>query len=166
MFRNSPEGSYFDGSDSMEQLKEEQARLLMRQMSELLLRQNVRTAGRTFHTARAQQLPLQSPTIAQPTQPMDVEEEMPNQTPTVPTSSTQQASQLNAELQQRENTATKRKEETTMNHRGEVFKQNKPRRVGLSKGTSPNLCPARETTTNTNTKTINGIATTCFFNSN
>ena len=126
MFRNSPEGSYFDGSDSMEQLKEEQARLLMRQMSELLLRQNVRTAGRTFHTARAQQLPLQSPTIAQPTQPMDVEEEMPNQTPTMPSSSTQQASQLNAELRQRENTATKRKEETTMNHRGEVFKQNKP----------------------------------------
>ena len=30
MFKNSPEGSYFDGSDSMEQLKEEQAKLLKR----------------------------------------------------------------------------------------------------------------------------------------
>jgi len=39
MFRNSQEGSYFDGADAMEQLKEEQGRLLLRQMSELLLRQ-------------------------------------------------------------------------------------------------------------------------------
>ena len=69
-FRNSQEGSYFDGSDSMEQLKEEQARLLLRQMNDILLRQNIRTAGRTYHTERLQQLPLQSPVIAQPTQPM------------------------------------------------------------------------------------------------
>lgn len=40
--------------------------------------------------------------------------------------STQQASQLNAELSQRGNRAMKRKEETVMNHRGEMFKQNKP----------------------------------------
>ena len=49
-FKSSPEGSYFDGSNAMEQLKEEQGKLLLRQMSEILLRQNVRTAGRTFHT--------------------------------------------------------------------------------------------------------------------
>ena len=46
-FKSSPEGSFFDGSDAMEQLKEEQGKLLLRQMSEILLRQNVRTAGRT-----------------------------------------------------------------------------------------------------------------------
>jgi len=126
-FRNSQEGSYFDGSDSMEQLKEEQARLLLRQMNDILLRQNVRTAGRTYHTERLQQLPLQSPVIAQPTQPMNVDEELTTQTtPTVPSSSTQQASHLNAEITQRGDKAMKRKEETTMNHRGEVFKQNKP----------------------------------------
>ena len=111
-FRNSPEGSIFDGADAMEQLKQEQGKLLLRQMSELLLRQNVRTAGRTYHTERLQQLPTTSPVIAQPTQPMNVDEELTQQaTPTVPSSSTQQASQLNAELTQRANTATKRREE-------------------------------------------------------
>ena len=125
-FRNSPEGSIF-GADAMEQLKEEQGKLLLRQMSELLLRQNVRTAGRTYHTERLQQLPTTSSAIAQPTQPMNVDEELTQQaTPTIPISSTQQASQLNAELTQRANTATKRREETAMNHRGEVFKQSKP----------------------------------------
>ena len=126
-FRNSPEGSIFDGADAMEQLKEEQGRLLLRQMSDILLRQNVRTAGRTYHTERLQQLPTTSPVIAQPTQRMNVDEELTTQTtPTVPSSSTQQASQLNAELTQRANTTMKRREETAMNHRGEVFKQSKP----------------------------------------
>jgi hypothetical protein len=48
MFKSSPEGNYFDGSDAMEQLKEEQGKLLLRQMSELLLRQNVRTTEEPF----------------------------------------------------------------------------------------------------------------------
>ena len=127
MFRNSQEGSYFDGSNSMEQLKEEQARLLLRQMSEVLLRQNIRTAGRTFHAEKSTRLPAQSPVISQPTQPMNVDEELTTQaTPIMPSSSTQQASQLNAELSDRGNKAMKRREETAMNHRGEVFKQNKP----------------------------------------
>ena len=127
MFKSSPEGSFFDGSDSMEQLREEQGRLLLRQMSDILLRQNARTAGRTFHTARFQRLPTTSPVISQASQPMNVDEEMPNQpTPTMPTSSQAQAFQINTELEQRRNTAMKRKEETAMNHRGEVFKQSKP----------------------------------------
>ena len=125
-FKASPEGSYFDGSDAMEQLKEEQGKLLLRQMSDILLRQNVRTAGRTYHTERARQLPTTSPVIRQPSAAMDVEEELPSQaTPTMPSSSTQQASQLQAELTQRGDRATKRREETAMNHRGEVFKQSK-----------------------------------------
>ena len=58
---------------------------------------------------------------------MYVDEELTTQTtPTVPSSSTAQASQLNAEITQRGDRAMKRKEETAMNHRGEVFKQNKP----------------------------------------
>ena len=127
-FRNSQEGSYFDGSDAMEQLREEQGRLLLRQMSEILLRQNVRTAGRTYHAERITRLPTTSPTIAQPTQPMDEEQELTtNQaTPTAPTFNTQQASQIQAELNQRMNNAVKRRTETSMNHRGEMFNQNKP----------------------------------------
>ena len=50
-FKSSPEGSFFDGSDAMEQLREEQGRLLLRQMSEVLLRQNARTAGKTTSIA-------------------------------------------------------------------------------------------------------------------
>ena len=114
----------------MEQLREEQGRLLLRQMSEVLLRQNARTAGRTFHTARFQQLPTTSPVISQPSQPMNVDEEatttQPTPTQAPPSTRLQQASQMNAELEQRRNTAMKRKEETAMNHRGEVFKQSKP----------------------------------------
>ena len=56
-FLNSPEGSFFDGADSMQMLKEEQARLLLRQMSEILLRQHAKTAGRTYHSDRRQLLP-------------------------------------------------------------------------------------------------------------
>ena len=126
-FKSSPEGSFFDGSDSMEQLREEQGRLLLRQMSDIFLRQNARTAGRTFHTDRMQQLPTTSPVIAQPTQPMNVDAEMPNQpTQAPPSTRLQQVSQINTELEQRRSTAMKRKEETAMNHRGEVFKQSKP----------------------------------------
>ena len=139
MFKNSQEGSYFDGSDAMEQLKEEQARLLLRQMSDILLRQNVRTSGRTFHVERNQRrfeelarhsrLPTTSPTIAQPTQPMNVDEGQPliQSTPTsASTFNTQQASHIQAELQQRGEASRRRREETSMNHRGEFFRQNKP----------------------------------------
>ena len=51
-FRNSNEGSFFDGSNYLEELKDEQERLMLRQMNEMLLRKNARTAGRTFHTER------------------------------------------------------------------------------------------------------------------
>ena len=128
-FRNSPEGSFFDGPNYLEELKDEQERLLLRQMNEMLLRRNVRTAGRTFHTGRFRSLPLQSPTIAEA--PMQVDAEgipQPPQQPSQPLPSTRlaQGTRLHAELEQRRTQATKRKEETAMNHRGEVFKQVKP----------------------------------------
>ena len=128
-FRNFNEGSFFDGANYLEELKDEQERLLLRQMGELLLRKNVRTAGRTFHTEKARTLPLTSPSIIP--SPMDVNAEgmpQPVQQPTQapPSTRLQQASQMNAELEQRRSQAMKRKEETAINHRGEVFKQAKP----------------------------------------
>ena len=139
MFKNSPEGSFFDGMDAMEQLKEEQGRILLRQMGDVLLRQNVRSAGRTYHAERSQQMPMTSPTIAQPTAPMDVEQETAfgslgsgraetttQTTPTAPVSFRPQALQLNAEMEQRRSTATKRKEETATNVGNEIAKMNKP----------------------------------------
>ena len=135
-FKGSPEGSFFDGSDSLEVLKDEQERLLLKQMGELLLRQNSRRNGTTFHSQRMQSLPATSPTIEQPTQPMDVEAQAQTQSapttqaqtqsaPTAPTASSQ-STQLNTELQQRRNIATQRQQAVVMNHRGEIFQQNKP----------------------------------------
>ena len=59
---------------------------------------------------------------------MNVDEGRPETqpTPTVPTFNTRQASQILAELQQRGEASRRRREETTMNHRGDMFKQNKP----------------------------------------
>ena len=54
-FKASNEGSFFDGLDSLEVLKEQQQRILQRQVQDLLLRQNVRETGGTFHVARARQ---------------------------------------------------------------------------------------------------------------
>ena len=130
-FKGSPEGSFFDGSDSLEVLKDEQERLLLRQMGELLLRQNSRRNGRTFHIDRTRSLPPTSPTIEQSTQPMDVEAQTQSapttqaQTQSAPTASSQ-STQLNTELQQRRNIATQRQQAVMMNHRGEIFQQNKP----------------------------------------
>ena len=135
-FKGSPEGSFFDGSDSLEVLKDEQERLLLKQMGELLLRQNSRRNGTTFHSQRLQSLPATSPTIEQPAQPMDVEAQAQTQSapttqaqtqsaPTAPTVSSQ-STQLNTELQQRRNITTQRQQAVVMNHRGEIFQQNKP----------------------------------------
>ena len=52
-FKASPEGSFFDGLDSLEILKEQQHRIMERQMRELLMRQNL--GGGTYNVARLQQ---------------------------------------------------------------------------------------------------------------
>ena len=54
-YKASPEGSFFDGTDAMELLKEQQNRIFQRQMQDLLLRQNVRNNGGTFNMERARQ---------------------------------------------------------------------------------------------------------------
>ena len=87
-------------------------------MSDILLRPNARTAGRTFHTARFDQLPTTSPVIYQSIQQP-------------PSKRLQQTSQMNAELEQRRSTAVKRKEETAMHHRGKVF--NNPNQLSHNK---------------------------------
>ena len=54
-FKASNEGSFFDGLDHLEVLKEQQQRILQRQVQDLLLRQNVRQSGGTFHLERYRQ---------------------------------------------------------------------------------------------------------------
>ena len=51
-FRNSPQGSFFDGSDHVELLKERQNRLFDRQMREMFLRKQAQQKGGTFHVDR------------------------------------------------------------------------------------------------------------------
>ena len=54
-YKASPEGSFFDGTDAMELLKEQQNRIFQRQMQDLLLRQNVSNNGGTFNMERHRQ---------------------------------------------------------------------------------------------------------------
>ena len=54
-FKASNEGSFFDGLDHLEVLKEQQQRILQRQVQDLLLRQNVRQGGGTYHLERYRQ---------------------------------------------------------------------------------------------------------------
>ena len=55
LYKASPEGSFFDGTDALELLKEQQSRILQRQMQDLLLRQTVRNNGGTFNLERQRQ---------------------------------------------------------------------------------------------------------------
>ena len=102
----------------MEDLKDEQQRLLLRQMNEIILRQNIRTAGRTLHTERARLNAFRPPRIVEAN--MEVDEDG-NTQPTVqpttapPSTRLQQATQLNLELEQRRRTAQKRREEIANN---------------------------------------------------
>jgi len=52
-FKASPEGSFFDGLDSLELLREQQNRIQERQMRELLMRQNL--GGSTYSVASLNQ---------------------------------------------------------------------------------------------------------------
>ena len=53
-YKASPEGSFFDGTDHLEILKEQQNRILEREMRGILMRQNARVNGRTFNVDRLQ----------------------------------------------------------------------------------------------------------------
>ena len=53
-YKASPEGSFFDGTDHLEILKEQQNRILEREMRGILMRQNARVNGRTFNVDRIQ----------------------------------------------------------------------------------------------------------------
>ena len=53
-FKNTPQGSFFDGMDNMEVLKEQQNRINNRQMRDLVLRQQAVQNGGTFNLDRHQ----------------------------------------------------------------------------------------------------------------
>ena len=55
-FKNTPQGSFFDGMDSMEILKEQQNRINNRQMRDLVLRQEANQNGGTYSLANHQNM--------------------------------------------------------------------------------------------------------------
>ena len=61
-FQNSPQGSFFDGADNLELLKEQQNRIMDRQMREMLMRRQTQQNGGTFHLQRHLQGSIHTPT--------------------------------------------------------------------------------------------------------
>ena len=53
-YKASPEGSFFDGSDALEILKEQQNRIMEREMRDIMMRINARINGTTFNADRMQ----------------------------------------------------------------------------------------------------------------
>ena len=107
-YKASPEGSFFDGTDAMELLKEQQNRIFQRQIQDLLLRQNVRNNGGTFNMERTRQSANASETLP----PAEVQ----------PDRNTLSLG-LQADLQRRQQQLQDRQQQTGEAHRQEVSRQ-------------------------------------------
>ena len=55
LYKASPEGSFFDGTDALELIKEQQNRISQRQLQEILLKQNTTLQGLTYNLERLRQ---------------------------------------------------------------------------------------------------------------
>ena len=55
LYKASPEGSFFDGTDALELIKEQQNRISQRQLQEILLKQNTTLRGLTYNLERLRQ---------------------------------------------------------------------------------------------------------------
>ena len=115
-FKASNEGSFFDGLDHLEILKEQQNRILQRQVQDLLLRQSVRANGRTFHLERL----LQS-TNATETQPAEIQPDR-----------DMLSAQVQADLQRRQQQLRDREQQTGQAHRSLISRATTPIIEGLA----------------------------------
>ena len=68
-FKSSPQGSFFDGSDHLESLKDQQMRILDRQMREIMMRQEAHGNGHTYALHR-RNMEAEAPPPEQQTEPM------------------------------------------------------------------------------------------------
>ena len=109
-FKASNEGSFFDGLDSLEVLKEQQHRILQRQMQDLLLRQNVRENGGTFHLERHRQ---NTPSSSSSSTPISVGSDF----------GTLRTTGIQAELQERARQAMSRQQQTGGAHAEQTSQQ-------------------------------------------
>ena len=67
-FKASPQGSFFDASDHLELLKDQQMRILGRQMREIMMRQEAHRNGHTYAVHRRNAEPATTTDDVQPTQ--------------------------------------------------------------------------------------------------
>ena len=111
-FKASNEGSFFDGLDSLEVLKEQQQRILQRQLQDLLLRQNVRQNGGTFHVERHRQNTPSSSSSSSST-PINVGSDF----------GTLRVAGMQTELQQRARQAMSRQQQTGGAHAEQTSQQ-------------------------------------------
>ena len=107
-YKASPEGSFFDGTDHLEVLKEQQQRIHERQMRELLLRQNM--GGRTYHAERLRQ---------------QRNENAPPQ-PETPNDDNMADAQMQTELQRRATEYANRQQQTGEAHQGFLSRTSTP----------------------------------------
>ena len=113
-FKSSPEGSYLDGIEHLEALKDEQNRILETEIRNLIFKKEARNHGNTFHLSRLQkqstlfrQPPQQPQEPQQPIQPMDVKP---------PPTNLPMSRMLQMELDKRQKEATVKRSETADAH--------------------------------------------------
>ena len=113
-YKASPEGSFFDGTDAMELLKEQQNRIFQRQMQDLLLRQNVRNNGGTFNMERTRQSSSSSSSSSSGDTSSSTELQPDRETLSVG---------LQADLERRQQQMRDRQQQTGEAHRQEISRQ-------------------------------------------
>ena len=107
-YKASPEGSFFDGTDHLEILKEQQNRILEREMRQILMRQNARVNGRTFNLDR-----IQSSSSSGTTTPAEVQADNGGMV----------SAQVQTELEARARREASRQQALFETHRDEVQRQ-------------------------------------------
>ena len=114
LYKASPEGSFFDGTDALELLKEQQNRILQRQMQDLLLRQTVRSNGGTFNLERQRQnTPSSSSSSSSSSTPINVGSDF----------GTLRVAGMQTELQERARQAMSRQQQTGGAHAEQTSQQ-------------------------------------------
>ena len=130
-YKASPEGSFFDGSDALEILKEQQNRIMEREMRDILMRRNARLNGRTYNAERI--LASQSNTAPAEVQPdRDI-----------------LSAQVQADLEEVDRRLAERQQQTGEAHSQELSRQSAmPTLQGfISEGLSPIFNPITNRTT-------------------
>ena len=104
-YKASPEGSFFDGSDALEILKEQQNRIMEREMRDIMMRRNARINGTTCNVER-----MQSSSVIPSSAPVDTDRNI-------------LSAQVQADLSEIDRRMTERAQQTGEAQREELTRQ-------------------------------------------